>query len=74
LRGGVAGAGCVGDPGGTGWPSGGFLGGISGAAGARDGDVAGGVFCEQPAVIARAIAASANLGAFIVCTPLEVVG
>jgi len=77
LRGGVLGAsGCVGDPGGTdGWVSGVLLGGISGAAGAREGDVGGGVCCEQPAVIAaRAIAASVNLGAFIFCTPLKVDG
>jgi hypothetical protein len=47
-----------------------LLGGISGAAGAvgaRDGDVGGGVCGEQPAVIAAsAIAASVNLGAFII--------
>jgi hypothetical protein len=60
--------GCVGDPGGTvGWVSGVLLGGISGALGARDGDVGGGLFCAQPTVIAaRAIAASVNLGAFII--------
>ncbi|HTD74785.1 MAG TPA: hypothetical protein VK652_14735 [Steroidobacteraceae bacterium] len=67
-------SGCVGDPGGTlgwGWLSGVLLGGISGALGARDGDVGGGVCGEQPAVIAaRAIAASVSLGAFIFCTPL----
>jgi len=66
-------SGCVGDPGGTvGWLSGVVLGGISGAVGARDGDVGAGVCCEQPVVIAaRAMAASVNLDAFIIALLMQ---
>jgi hypothetical protein len=75
-------SGCVGDPGGgtVGLVSGVFGGigfedglGNSGALGAKDGDVGGvGMGCVQPAITAaRAIAANASLGTFILAPPLK---